>query len=43
MHDELLKLKSEAAAALAQAGDPLALEAWRVKYLGRKGARWARR
>ena len=37
MHDELLKLKDDALTALAQAGDADALEAWRVKLLGRKG------
>ncbi len=37
MHDELLKLKNEAMTTLAQAEGPDTLEAWRVKYLGRKG------
>ena len=37
MHEQLRTLQEEALAALAAAGDPAALEAWRVRYLGRKG------
>jgi len=37
MEEELLKIKSEAAAGLSQALDGKALEEIRVKYLGRKG------
>lgn len=35
---ELLKLKSEAQASLSEVTSADALEAWRVKYIGRKGA-----
>jgi phenylalanyl-tRNA synthetase alpha chain len=38
MHDELIKLRSEALVGLADAADAEALEGWRVRYLGRKGA-----
>jgi phenylalanyl-tRNA synthetase alpha chain len=38
MHEELTKLQTEALSALEVAGDAEALEAWRVRYLGRKGA-----
>jgi len=37
MHDNLVKLRTEALDALAAAGDADALEAWRVRYLSRKG------
>jgi phenylalanyl-tRNA synthetase alpha chain len=37
MYDDLLQLQSEALGALGQAGDAAALEAWRVRFLGRKG------
>lgn len=35
--EELQRIKSEAESSLAEARDSSALEAWRVKYLGRKG------
>ena len=38
MHEGLLALRAEALDALSAAGDGEALEAWRVRYLGRKGA-----
>ena len=38
MHEELSRLQAEALAALADAADAAGLEAWRVRYLGRKGA-----
>jgi len=38
MHEELSRLQAEALAALEAAADAEALEAWRVHYLGRKGA-----
>jgi phenylalanyl-tRNA synthetase alpha chain len=38
MHDNLRELQSEGLAALEAASDAVALEAWRVQYLGRKGA-----
>lgn len=38
MHDNLIQLRAEALAALAAASDVEALEAWRVRFLGRKGA-----
>jgi phenylalanyl-tRNA synthetase alpha chain len=37
MEQELLRLKQEAEEALAHVADPVQLEAFRVKYLGRKG------
>jgi phenylalanyl-tRNA synthetase alpha chain len=37
MENELLRLKQEAEEALGQIADPVQLEAFRVKYLGRKG------
>lgn len=37
MEDELLRLKSEASASLDAAANDKALEAFRIKYLGRKG------
>jgi phenylalanyl-tRNA synthetase alpha chain len=37
MEQELLRLKQEAEEALAQVADAVQLEAFRVKYLGRKG------
>ncbi|OQA42745.1 MAG: Phenylalanine--tRNA ligase alpha subunit [Chloroflexi bacterium ADurb.Bin325] len=37
MHENLVSLRAEALAALAEAGDAAALEAWRVRYLSRKG------
>lgn len=37
MHENLLQLRNEALAALAAAADADALEAWRVRYLSRKG------
>ncbi len=37
MHENLVKLRTEALDALAAAGDADALEAWRVRYLSRKG------
>jgi len=36
--DELDDLEQQGLAALSQAGDAAALEAWRIKYLGTKGA-----
>jgi phenylalanyl-tRNA synthetase alpha chain len=38
MHEQLNKLQAAALAAIETATDPAALEAWRVHYLGRKGA-----
>jgi phenylalanyl-tRNA synthetase alpha chain len=38
MHDNLQQLKRSALAAIEAAADQAALEAWRVQYLGRKGA-----
>jgi phenylalanyl-tRNA synthetase alpha chain len=38
MHEQLSKLQAAAMAAIEAAADPGALEAWRVQYLGRKGA-----
>ncbi len=38
MHDNLIQLRDQALAALAAASDMDALEAWRVRFLGRKGA-----
>ena len=38
MHEKLSELQRNALAALETAGDAGALEAWRVHYLGRKGA-----
>jgi phenylalanyl-tRNA synthetase alpha chain len=38
MHDNLRDLQRDALAALEAASDAGALEAWRVRYLGRKGA-----
>ncbi len=38
MHEELSKLQTDALAALAATNDAEALDAWRVRYLGRKGA-----
>lgn len=38
MHENLIQLRDEALAALAAAADAEALEAWRVRILGRKGA-----
>lgn len=38
MHETLIHLRDEALAALAAAADADALEAWRVRVLGRKGA-----
>ena len=38
MHEELSRLQSSALAELEAAGDAAALEVWRVRYLGRKGA-----
>jgi phenylalanyl-tRNA synthetase alpha chain len=38
MHENLIQLQDDALAALAAAADAEALEAWRVHYLGRKGA-----
>ena len=38
MEDELLRLQGEARTALAEAADAEALEAFRVRFLGRKGA-----
>ena len=35
---DLQTLRDEALSALAAAGDGDALEAWRIQYLGRKGA-----
>jgi len=37
MHEELSTLKNQALAGLAEATDAGALEAWRIKYLSRKG------
>ena len=37
MHDNLSKLQAEALEALAAATEAAALEAWRVRYLSRKG------
>ncbi len=37
MHENLIQLRDEALAALAAAADAEALEAWRVRYLSRKG------
>ena len=37
MEQELLRLKQEAEEALGQSADAIQLEAFRVKYLGRKG------
>jgi phenylalanyl-tRNA synthetase alpha chain len=36
--DDISKLRSEAESALAAAGGPEGLEAWRIEYLGSKGA-----
>lgn len=38
MHDNLIQLRDDALAALTAASDMDALEAWRVRFLGRKGA-----
>ena len=38
MYDRLKALQGEALAALEAAADADAMEAWRVQYLGRKGA-----
>jgi phenylalanyl-tRNA synthetase alpha chain len=38
MHENLEKLRSEALEGLVAASDAMALEVWRVKYVGRKGA-----
>lgn len=38
MHENLQQLRSEALAGLTAASDAAALESWRVKYVGRKGA-----
>lgn len=38
MHEKLVQLRDDALVALAAVGDADALEAWRVRYLGRKGA-----
>jgi phenylalanyl-tRNA synthetase alpha chain len=38
MHEELSRLQSSALAELETAEDAAALEAWRVRYMGRKGA-----
>ena len=37
MHENLTELQADALAELAAAADAEALEAWRVRYLGRKG------
>ena len=37
MEQELHRLQQEAASSLAQIDDPAQLEAFRVRYLGRKG------
>ena len=37
MHENLVQLRDDALAGLAAAADADALEAWRVRYLGRKG------
>jgi hypothetical protein len=38
MHESLLSLRTDALQSLAEAADADALEAWRVRFLGRKGA-----
>ena len=38
MHEELSRLQNDALAALADAADADALDEWRIRYLGRKGA-----
>ena len=37
MHENLIRLRDEALAALGAVADADALEAWRVRYLSRKG------
>ena len=37
MHENLIRLRDEALAELEAAADADAMEAWRVRYLGRKG------
>ena len=37
MHENLIQLRDEALVELAAAADANALEAWRVRYLSRKG------